>query len=258
MKKAAAIAGGVVALWLVALVVLDATMADREARRVEQRLGETLDARATVGATDLALVRGRLAFDQLAVRRDDAVGRLALDVTSVRCELPPLGWALVDGDCGELAVRGTRLEASSGALFHLPRPHRHPIRAERVVIDDAELAFAPSALVPSLGRLAIAIDHAESGATVFRTPLSWIFALDQLRARIELPAGGPVELDYRGGTLRVTGSLLGAQPVELPVELPDADRAQDARDELDLLVDTALQIAERLVAQRAEDWLRTL
>src|SRR4051812_15990602 len=160
-----------------------------EARHVEERVGQSLQATATVGDSDLALGRGRLLLDRLSVKRDDVVGHLALDVAQVRCELAPLGWALVDHDCRELAITGMRLDVSAAALFKLQHPAHRPIRARTVIIEDAELVFAPSAIVPNIGRVAIRIEHAEAGATVFRTPLSWIFSLQELRARIELPAG---------------------------------------------------------------------
>lgn len=252
-----AIAIGVAAVgWLVVLVILDFALAGRERRLVAERLGASLQASATVAAVDVALVRGRLDLAGLAIRRDDAAGKLALDVADIRCELPPLGLALADRECRELAVRGTRLEASSAALFRIHHPKHKPIRARRVVIDDATLAFAPSAFAPSLGRVAIEIDHAAAGATEFRTPLSFLFALVELDARVELPAHLTVRLRYRAGVLSVAGALFGSTPVELPVELPIAAAARDAREEVALLVAFAKDVAARLVTARAEDWLR--
>ena len=245
-----------VALWLIALVVLDGVVGERTAHGVADRLAESLGAQGTVGEADLALVRGRLELKQLAVVRDDTVGHLALSVAEVRCELAPLGWALADGDCRELAVRGVRLDVSAAALFHIHAPTRPPMRATRVVIDDAELAFAPSAFLPGLGRIAIHVDHAEAGATVFRTPLSWIFALRVLRAHVELPAGIAVQLTYADGTLSAAGTLFGSAPVSLPVSLPVAAAYADARDEVHALVKLGEDLAEKLVSRRAEDWLR--
>lgn len=256
MRKAAIIAGCVVAVWIVAIVILDAALAGMEERHVEARVGASLQATAQVGATDLALGRGRLRLERLAVRRDDVVGRLVLDVAEVRCELLPLGLALVDHDCRELAIRGMRLEVSTAAVFRILHPAHRPIRARRVVLDDAELAFAPSAFVPSLGRVAIRVEHAEAGPTVFRSPLSWLFALGLLRARIELPAGITLHLAYGGGRLSVAGTLFGSAPVEVPFTLPLASAAHDAREEIQLLVAAGEDVAERLVAKRAEDWLR--
>lgn len=256
MRRALIIVASVIVGWTILLLVLDVALEGGEGRRVEQRVGESLQATAKVGDADLALGRGRLLLEQLSVRRDDVVGHLGLDVAEVRCELLPLGMALVNHDCRELAIRGMRLEVSTAALFKLPHPARRPIRANRVVIDDAELAFAPSAFVPSLGRVAIRIEHAEAGPTVFRTPVSWLFGLEVLQARIELPANITLRLAYANGRLGAAGTLFGSAPVEVPLDVPVAAAANDAQEEIQLLVKAGEDVAERLVAKRAEDWLR--
>ena len=246
----------VLGCWVVALVVLDFVLGSRQQRGTCNRLAEALQATATIQSSDLALIGGRWQFAGLAVRKDDAVGHLAIDVADVRCELPPLGWALLDRDCRELAVRGATLEASSNALFRLHHPRRRPIHAERVVIDDATITFLPSAFAANLGRVEIHIDHARSGPTTLRTPMSWLFAVHELKAQLALPAGVTVDLTYMEGKLAVTSTLLGA-PVEIPLELPDPGQARDGHEENLLLVRLATQVAERVVAQRATDWLRS-
>lgn len=256
VRRVLLVAGAVLALWLLVLVILSFAMDGRQERQTRERLAESLQATVTIGDMDLALVRGRLTIDGLAIRRDDVVGHLAIDVDSVRCELVPLGLALFDRGCTELAIRRPRLEVSTTALFRAKAPKRAPSRADRVVIDDAQLVFQPSAFAPTLGRIEISIDHAVAGPTVMRTPLSWLFALEELHARFALPAGITLQLDYRAGMLTVAGSLLGSSPVTLPVQLPLAEYAHDAHEEMQLLVDTAKNIAERVVAKRAEDWLR--
>jgi hypothetical protein len=45
--------------------------------------------------------------------------------------------------------------------------------------------------------------------------------------------------------------------VTLPVTLPAANLAHDAHEEMQLLVGVGKDVAERLVAQRATDWLRS-
>lgn len=251
--------GGLIAvgLWLITLVICDLAIASHQRTVTTARIGESLQGTATIGSLDLALIRGRLELEQLAVRRDDVIGHLALDVADVDCELAPLGWALVDRDCSELAVRGVRLEVSTAGLFKLKRPKQKPIRAHRVVIDDAKLAFSPSAFLPSLGRIAISIDHAEAGETVFVTPLSWIFSLETLRAHVELPAGLTVQLTYDHGVFGAAGSLFGSTPVQLPLQLPVATLYADGRAELQALVKLGTDLAEKLVAKRAEDWVRS-
>jgi hypothetical protein len=258
LRRAALVVACVLAGWIALLVILGVALGGRQERITRERLAESLQATVTVGDIDLALVRGHLSIDQLAVKRDDVVGHLALDVAGVRCELLPVGLALFDRDCRELNVRGLRLEVSTAALFKLNRPpKRRPIHADRMVIENATLVFLPSAFAPNLGRIEITIERAVAGATTLRTPLSWLFSLAELRAHFALPAGITVHVGYQNGVLTAAGSLFGSSPVALPIELPVASTAKDAHDEFQLLVQLGRQIAERLVAKRAEDWLKS-
>jgi hypothetical protein len=244
-------------LWLVGLVVTGFILEGRTRGSVAARIAESLQAEATIERGSLSLVRGGLDLEALAVRRDDLIGHLSITVPALHCELPPLGLALVDRDCRELAVTGTRLEVSTAALFRLRPPKRAPLHARRVVVDDARLEFSPSAFLPGLGSVAIAIAHAEAGDTTFKTPLSWVFALRELRATLELPAGLTLQLSYDHGELRASGSLFGATPVVLPIALPVADLADDAHAETARLVAFGKDLAERLVARKAADWLES-
>jgi len=257
IRRVARFAGALAALWLAALLVIDLALEGRTRRRIAERIAESLQADATIGRGDLALVRGGIDLDDLTVRRDDLVGHLALTVASLRCALPPLGLGLVDRECRELAIRGVRFEVSTAALFRLPHPKRPPLRAQRVVIDDARLELSPSALLPDLGRVAISIEHAEAGDTTFKTPLSFLFTLRALRATVELPAGITLQLTYELGLLRVAGAIFGATPVVLPIALPVADLADDPRAEVAKLIAFAKDLAERLVARSAEDWVKS-
>jgi hypothetical protein len=260
MSKPRRVAGVVVALaalWLVALLVASFALEGRTRRGVATRIAESLQADATIASGDLALIRGRIELTSLAVRRNDVVGHLAIAVADLTCALPPLGWALVDRDCRELALRGVRLEVSTAALFQLKRPRRPPLHAYAVAIDDAHLELAASALAPSLGRVAIDIAHAEAGDTVFKTPLSWLFALRSLRATVELPAGVTLHVSYDHGELRVAGGLFGSTPVALPIALPVADLADDPRAEMAKLIAFGTDLAQRLVTTKAGDWLKS-
>jgi hypothetical protein len=257
LRRVVMIVGGVLAAWFTLLVFLSVALDGRQERNTTERLAESLQATVTLGDIDLALVRGHLTIDQLAIKRDDAVGHLAIDVGGVRCELLPLGLALFDRDCSELNIRGLKLEVSTAALFKLNRPpKRRPIHADRMLIENATLVFLPSAFAPNLGRIEITIERAVSGPTVLRTPLSWLFSLAELRAHFALPAGIVVHVGYQRGVLTAAGSLFGSAPVELPIEIPVASTAKNAHDEMQLLVQLGRQIAERIVAKRAEDWLK--
>lgn len=255
MKRLAGLVAGLFAVWMVVLVVLGFALSARAGRKVANRLGESLQATATIGDASLGLVRGSFEAERLSARRDDVTGKLALDVGAIDCDLAPLGIALVDRSCGELAVRDVRLELSTIALFKLQRPKRKPWHADHVVIDNAELVFSPSAFVPSLGKVRIVIEHAEAGATTFKTPLSWLFALQTLRAGVDLPAGITLRLAYGNGKVVAAGSIFGSTPVEVPLALPAIDDADDAQAEIKKLVAFGKDLAEKLVAQKAEDWL---
>jgi hypothetical protein len=257
LKRAFKVAAAVVVGWIAVLFLLGFALGSRQERKTTDRLAESLQALVTIETSDLALIRGRWTLERLAIRHDDALGKLSIDVAGVRCELGPLGWALISRDCSELAVSGVRMEVSSIALFKVKRPKRKPTFADRVVIDDAQLVFMASAITPSIGRVEIAIEHAESGPTRLRTPLSWLLTLEVLRAKLALPAGVTLYLSYQHGVLTVAGSLFGSTPVELPVQLPLLTTAQDAHEEMQQLVELGKDIAERLVAKRAQDWLES-
>ncbi len=251
------IAGGVVLIvWFVLLLVLGAVFGERKAQAIADRIGETLQATATVRDHDLALIRGRLTLEHLEVARADLIGKLSLEVESIRCELLPLGGALIDSSCRELAISGVRLELSTFALFKLKRPTRPPIRAERVILENATLLFSPAAVVPSLGRIKLTIERATAGSTVLKTPLSWLFKLETLHATLELPFG-TIHLDYANGMLSAGGAVLGTRPVTMPFQMPVADLAADPKAELQKLVATGKRLAEQLVEQKARDWIRS-
>jgi len=245
-------------VWLLLLVILGYALSGRQERHTRDRLAESMESKVTLGGIDLALVRGRLSIDKLSIKRDDPIGHMAIDVKGVRCELAPLGLALFDRDCRDLVIDGLSLEVSTAALFKMQRPPKSkPIRADHVEITNAKLAFMPSAFLPNLGKIAIEIDHVESGPTVMRTPLSWLFTLQSLRAKFDLPAGISVVVGYRNGVLSATGSVFGSAPVELPLTIPSAESVKDAQGEIELLIKMAKDAAEKLVAKRAEDWLRS-
>ncbi len=255
-SKLGIVAGGVLVVWIVLLLVLGAIFGERKAQAVADRIGETLQATAKVRDHDLALIRGRLALEGLEVERDDLIGKLSLDVGSIRCELLPFGGALVDSSCRELAVGDVRLELSTFALFKLKKPTRPPIRAASVTITNATLVFSPAAVVPSLGRVTLTIARATAGPTVFKTPLSWLFQLETLHATLELPFG-TIELDYANGLLRAGGAVFGKTPVTVPFQMPVASVTEEPAAELQRLVKVGKKLAEQLVEQKARDWLRS-
>ena len=247
---------GIVVLWLVALVVFDFVGAGKIERRVIARVGDPLGATVTIGKSDLALIRGHLDLDKLAIKKSDG-GELSIDIDNIRCDLPPLGVALIDGDCNLLSIKTMRVAVSAIGAFKLHNASS-PVHAKAVVIDDAVLELSPSALVSALGKVTITVEHAEAKDTVFKTPLSWIFALVELRAKVDLPGGTTIVLGYKNGKLSVSGGLLGSKPVELPFEIPVANLADDPKAELERIVKLVKDTGEKLVEQKAQDFLKSL
>ena len=255
MKRFVRVIAVLAAAWLVLVFVLGFVFAGRTGDRVAKRIGESVQGTATIGDSSLGLVFGNFSAERLAVRRDDVIGQLSLDVGELHCDLAPLGFAFFDRSCGDLEIKDVKLTLSTLALFKLQRPKRKPFVAERVVIDNADFTFSPAAALPSLGSVHIVLEHVESGPTTFKTPLSFVFALEVMRARIELPAGITLRLTFANGKLTAAGTIFGSTPVEVPIAMPQLDSADDAQAEMKKLVAFGKDLAEKLVAQKAEDWL---
>lgn len=239
---------GLVAAWLAALLLLGVVVGGRKGRAIADRLGESLHGEATVDGSELALIRGRLEVDGLRVRRDGPTGTLALDVGELRCELPPLGLALFDGACRELALDGFALDVSSFDVLRVPRPRHEPIHAGAVAIAGAVLKFPIAG-----GRGEVRLD-ARAAATTFKTPLSWVLALDALRATLVLPQG-TIEVAYRGGVLVVSGGLF-TEPIALAVVPPRAAPDDDATAELRRIVGWGRGVVAELMKRQLDHVLR--
>ncbi len=244
------------ALWIGVLVIVGFAYGGRAGDRVAARIADSLAATVTVDGSSLAMVRGHIALTGLTVRKDD-IGHLAIDVGHIYCDLPPLGIALVDRECRDLVIDKVRLDVSTLAVFKFKKPKKKPLRARRVEINDAVLAFSPSAFLPELGKIAIKVDYVEAGPTVFKTPVSWIFAMKELRATLDLPADIVIKLHFKDGVLRASGGVFGSTPVDLPFSIPITSEGDDAQVEIKKLVELGKQLAEELVERRAKDWLKS-
>jgi len=246
---------GIVVLYGTALVAIGLLGGSAIEGRVVDRVGKPLAATATIGGADLALIRGHLEVTDVAIRRDEG-GQLSIDLGQVRCELPPLGIALIDDDCRELAISKMRVTVSAAGVVKSKSAHVG-VHARRVVIDDAVLELSPSALVPGLGKIVITVQHAEAKDTLFKTPFSWIFSLDKLTAKLELPGDIVVTLGYADGKLALSGALFGARPLELPFAIPVAAIADDPAAEMAALARLAKDVAKQALADKAEGWIKS-
>lgn len=256
MKKSAGIALGLLALWGVFLLVFGFAYGARAGERVAGRIGESMMASASVDDASLSMLRGWIELDGLHVRKDD-LGLLTIDVAHIDCDLLPMGLALIDRSCGDLVIDGVRLTMTSAAVLQLKKPKREPLSVDRVEIRDAVLAFSPSAFLPELGKIEIRVDYVEAGPTTFKTPLSWVFTMRELRATLTLPADIVLKLAYKNGALTAQGSMFGSTPVTLPVSLPTANSADDAKAEIAKLITFGKDLAEDLLETRAKNWLKS-
>lgn len=241
-----------VGLWLAVLGVGGIVARDYVKQRLETRVGDSFHGEATVRRIELAFVRGHVELDGLSVKRSEALGSLTVEVDALRCEQWPLGLGLVEHGCRELDLEGIRLDVSSLAFVQWKKPKRRPVQADQVAIRNATITFAAGALVPGLDAIEIVIEHAEAGPTTFKSPLSWLFAVESLDMTVKLPAGIVLHLDYANGQLAARGTLLGSRPITLPIVLPVASAATDAHDELRALVTFGRDIATRLIERRVE------
>lgn len=240
---------GVIALWFVLVIVLGFVVGDERGRNIATRLGEAVRGEGTVEETNLALVRGWLAVDRLAVRRDDEVGKLSLDIGELRCELPPLGFAIFDRECRELALSGLALEVSTFEVLRVQRPKRPPIRTRSVLIEDAKV------VVPSEnGRVEVRLAFATADATTFKTPLSFIFQLRELRATVVSPLG-TVEVAYMHGLLVAWGGFL-TKPIVIALPLPEQNLDDDPKAELARIVGWGRALVKSVVKQQLKSLFR--
>ena len=95
-------------------------------------------------------------------------------------------------------------------------------------------------------------ERGRAGPCVLRSALSWVFSLEELVARVDLPGSVTVRLDYRGGQLRVAGGMFGATPVEVPFTIPELDPAR----ETEQLKEMAMELARKLAVEQAESWAK--
>ncbi len=213
------------------------------------RLAGSMNAAVTIGNLDLGLVRGDVGVDRVQIVKADR-GYLRIDVDRVDVDLLPLGLALVQDGIGDVRMRGVDVEISALGALDLRGASRTPLRFDSLVIERAHVVVQAVHVVPGVASLDVTIDRASAGATTLRTPLSWLFALRELTAHVDLPFGGSIGLHYARGKLRLSGSVFGSTPLELPLEIPVLEPAR----ELEQLGELGRRLLGDLVAQGLERW----
>ena len=140
---------------------------------------------------------------------------------------------------------------SPSALVLPPRPEQPPVRVGALEIENGVIELMATGYWPGLARMVITIEHARAGATTLRTGLSWLFTLESLVARVDLPANITVRIAFADGALSASGGFFGKTPVTIPFQLPKLDD----RDEVEQLVALGKQLGKQLAIERAKRWL---
>jgi hypothetical protein len=235
---------GAFATWVVLLVVMG-WLGDGCARaRTERRLAGSMKAKVSIGSMDIGLVTGSADVRDVRIEREDR-GVLRLSMKQIDADLPPLGLALVSKELGEVRVRGVDVHVTAMGVLDMRGGSRGPVTFERLDLRDARLRLDAVTLVPGMVGLDLRIEHAIAGRTTLRTPLSWLFALEELRVVVDLPLGATATVHYKDGRVTISGALLGSESIELPFAIPVLEPAR----ELEQLAEMGRALARELVAE---------
>lgn len=243
---------GAFAVWCVALVIAGYAAGGCQQRRIETRIATAFEAKVGFADADLSLLRGNFDGDALTISKDTPIGSLRVRVGTLEAELAPLGLALVDGRMRALRLHDVQLEATTFEMLRTKSRGGKPFAVDELELTNVHLVTMPSAALPTLGKLELTIERARAGPTVLRTPLSWVFSLQELVAHFEVAGGVSVRVEYKGGKLRASGGVLGSPWVEVPFTIPVLDPAR----EMEQLAQMGMELAEKMTFEQAESILK--
>jgi hypothetical protein len=159
----------------------------------------------------------------------------------------------MDRTLRDVRVRGARVTVTgAGALQLPPRPAAPPVQLGGIDIEDAVLDLQATGYWPGLARIVVTIERARCGPTTMRTGLSWIFTLEELVARVDLPAGMTVRIGFKNGKLSASGGFFGDTPVTIDFVLPRLD----ASGEVSQLIALGKELGKQLALERARRWIQ--
>jgi len=238
------------AAYLMVLLIAGWVASERVAETVRDRLAASLDGEARVAHAEVGLVRGEVVVTGVTARREQR-GVLQLAVERLEVDVAPLGAVIFDRTPRALRLSGGHLLISgAGALDGLDHRRRAPLRVGAVELVDSDLTIVATTMWPELARVHLTITRVVAGPTTFRTPLSWVFSLRELAARVELPGGAAFTLTFHDGALSAQGSLFGDIPITVPVSLayrPGVPEPVQLRA-------IAFELGKRLALERARRW----
>jgi hypothetical protein len=221
--------------------------------RVRSHLAESLDAEVMIGGSSLRLLRGTLVLRDVVIERRRG-GDVDIAVGRVEARLAPLGGAVLARAPREVAASDIEMTISArGAVAMARRPPPEPMRLRSLALRDARIALMPTTWLPRFGRIELSVEEAVTGPLVLRDGLSWMFAVERLRARASVPGGVDVALGYADETLSVGAGLFGAEPVTLHFPLPDPDLGGFELEQVRVL---ASRLARALAREIGAEWMR--
>lgn len=238
--------------YVLLLVVLGFVVQGCVADRVQARLAESLDADVTIESTSVSLLRGKVELGGIHVVRERG-GHLELTIDRLEADMAGWGWMVFDRDPRAVRVHGGALSISgAGALASRNLDH-DPVRVGSIDLRDATITLMPTAHLPMLGRVELAIARARTGPVTLSTGISWVFALDQLEATARLPGDVAVAVGYADEELSVGAGLFGSEPIKVKFAIPDPD---PSKLEVAQLADLARALGKSVLKEGARDWLR--
>ena len=254
LRRLLVVAAGSYLLFLVLGGVLLRGCAER---RAVDRLARALDAKVTIGDTSLSVWRGRVVLEDVVVTREHG-GALDLRIDEIDADLAGWGWMAFDRSVDDARVRGARMSVSARGLAEAAAREREPsdLTVEHLVIEDAEMAVMPTALLPGLGRVEARVARAEASDVTVSSAVSWLGGITALDGGVKLPGGIDVGAAYADGGMVVRGSLFGSTPLTIPLELPTLDPRAYEADQLRALAMAVLKAGgTRLLGAAAKDAL---
>jgi hypothetical protein len=238
--------------YVLLLVVLGFAIQGCVSDRMRARLAESLDAEVTIESTSVSLLRGKVELRGIHIVRERG-GHLELTIDRLEADMASWGWMAFDHDPRAVRVRGGTLSISgAGALTSRDLDHE-PVRVGSIDIRDARIVIMPTAHMPTLGRVELAIAHARTGPVTLTTGVSWVFALEALAATARLPGDVSVAVGYAGEQLSVGAGLFGSDPIAVSFPIPKPD---PAKLEVAQLADLAKALGKSVLKAGARDWLR--